>query len=75
MLAEHIRAELVQTKSIEGGRSVEIWTSPPAKPDNHLWTAWLAVTRWPASRAQRSVNWPVRNARERHRHVHDHDSN
>ncbi len=37
MLAEHIRAETPHTKSIEGGRSVEIWTSPPAKPDNHLW--------------------------------------
>ncbi len=37
MLAEHIRAETPKTKSIEGGRSVEIYTSPPSKPDNHLW--------------------------------------
>ena len=37
MPAEHARAETPKTKSIDGGRSVEIWESPPSKPDNHLW--------------------------------------
>jgi hypothetical protein len=37
MIAEHWRAEQVQTISVAGGRSGEVWTLPPAKPDNHLW--------------------------------------
>jgi hypothetical protein len=37
MIAEHWRAEQPKTVSIAGGRSGEIWTLPPSKPDNHLW--------------------------------------
>jgi hypothetical protein len=37
MIAEHWRAEKVETVSIAGGRSGEVWSLPPAKPDNHLW--------------------------------------
>lgn len=37
MAVEHIRAENVQTITVSGGRSGEVWTLPPAKPDNHLW--------------------------------------
>jgi hypothetical protein len=37
MLAEQTRAERVQTLTVQGGRSGEVWTLPPAKPDNHFW--------------------------------------
>ena len=37
MLAEQTRAERVATLTVQGGRSGEVWTLPPAKPDNHFW--------------------------------------
>lgn len=37
MISEHLRAEKVETVSINGGRSGEVWKLPPAKPDNHFW--------------------------------------
>lgn len=37
MVAEQWRSEQPKTVSIAGGRSGEVWTLPPSKPDNHLW--------------------------------------
>lgn len=36
MIAEHWRAEKPSVRT-DGNSSIEKWTLPPAKPDNHLW--------------------------------------
>jgi hypothetical protein len=53
MIAEHWRAEVPRTQSVAGGRSVEMWSLPPAKPDNHFWDCLVGAVTMASIRGAR----------------------